>query len=491
MQDVYTHFQERIPINSSGFSLPNPNTFRDGIDRMYRFEYLEIVPEYFSILATENELENENINPTITRNSIRFECGFTEKFYGETNQLEINLSKGEQKLSSFLSELNKFTDENKNPAYLFPPLVVDWVNNKILTLRDNANLLTYLHRDAELFYKTKPEVDEDGEETENEVTTFVEKTHTNVLPVSTKNMPFVNTFLFPDDDISFLNTRVRFIIAPNTRLSFSNLLLLNLLGFTSKAYGEKRGEKNRYHIVNTSPDKRMEVIAENPPVDQILNIIGTTNVYISLANSFVSFTREYLSTKYKESKVTTLIFNELNNLFKKVSRDCYIQFGILYDAAVKRFKFVFSDNPTFGSRIVLSSGLQKMLGYNSNVINHSNTVSNNIDPTKADITKFLNLCKILTQDTCDVIVTLANVPSLLNRGQTEQIVAALLPKDDILKKVKTVSPYFRVPENDQDVVFKIYRHSEGGRGKVISLGWPIGCYIYGMICGKPIKTIQN
>ena len=483
MQDVYSHFQERISSNSSSFSVVNPNNYRDGIRRYFYFKYLHIVPEYFSMLATENELENETLNPIMTSHGFIFEFYFHDKFYGNDEKFELNIRQGPINIIQTVKEFNRKVDEVKNAAYIFSPVIIDWVDAKINSFKNEHAFNEYMRENAHLYYKY--EEDMNGEE----ISTFNPETHSNVLPRSCANMAMVNPYQIPDDDIAFLNCRLRLIIAPNTRISLSNSALFAAFGFTDKAFGV-RGEKNRYHLVNPHPDKRMIVIAERPPANFVVEMLTLSNVYIMNYKTRVDFQRDMITSKSQEMK-PEIIYAEMVKIFHQASMDCYIRFGIHYDTTTRRFRFTLSNNAVFESRIRISILLQPLLGFGSEYITMQNLTGTNVAKQEHDINKYLNLCKILTQDTCDVIVTMENVPSILNRGQPEQIVAALLPKDSILKNVKNVSPKFFIPENDQDLNFKIYRHSELGRGKTIQLGWPIDCYIYGMICGEPIKTVKT
>jgi len=484
MQDVYSHFNERIPLDSSSFSVANPNRYRDGIDRVYSFKYLNIAPEYFSVLATHNEMDNEEINPIITRYKFEFEVHFADTFYGAEKQIECIFKAGEHELRETLSKLNSTINDQRNHGLVFQPVIFDWVTPSMIQSDDPNYIKNYMKKNKEEFYLTELGIDD---ETEN--TTFKEDTHANVLFDHSEHMDFVNTYLYPDDIFYFRRSRVRMIIGPNTKVSFSNEKILKHLGFTPKNYGIKRGQHNRFHIVNDSPDSRMHVVAENYPKGNTFELIGESKVYVTFLKSQIKFERYFYSTKYKELR-PQIIGNDLQALFRSVAQETYVPFVAKFDPAYQYIAFTFPDNPQMFTQIHLSPEFMKAIKSDTPLsVNNKNT--KRFEKPDLDIDKEFKMCKILTQDTCDVIITLANVPSILHRGQTEQIVAALLPKDDILKNVKNVQPQFILPQNNEDLIFKIYRHAEAGRDKLIPLGWPLDCYVYGMLCGTPINRTMK
>jgi len=465
--------------------VPNPNRYRDGIDRNFSFKYLHIAPEYFSVLATHNELDNEEINPIITRYKLEFEINFKDTFYGPGKQIEHVFKPDKYKLREMLSKINKSIYDQRNPGMSFQPVIFDWVTPSMLRSTDPNYINNYLSKEAEDFYELEIGIDD-----ETEVSTFNPDTHANVLPGDAKFMEFVNNYLFPDDSYVFLRSRVRMIIAPNTKISFSNEKILKFLGFTPDNYGHKRGQYKRFHLVNDSPDTRMYVVADKAPRGDEFELDAESKFYINFVNSQIKYERDFYSTKHKELQ-PTVVAEDLKTLFKNTAQNSYMLFLAKYEITYNYIAFGFPDNEKLSTKIHLPPEFCKTFRMTSplNVIDTKNT--GRLDRHEIDIEKQFNLCKVLTQDTCDVIITLANVPSILHRGQTEQIVAALLPKDDILKNVKNVQPQFILPQNNEDLIFKIYRHAEAGRDKLIPLGWPLDCYVYGMLCGTPINRIMK
>jgi hypothetical protein len=477
MQEVYSHFQERIPSNSSIFSIPNPNRYRDGIPRTFSLKYIHIVPEYFSMLATQNSLDNEELNPIVTKHNFKFEINFKPKYYAKADLFEHSVAEGTYVLTDLLKELNTAIDRARPNSMSYPPVVFDWIDEYLVGYpKITKDIIDrYFLEAQELVYKM--EVGADGEEKN----TYKEATHANVLPASARSMPNCNNYLFPDEPEAIVESRVRMIIAPNTKVSLSNESLLAALGFTPKAYGQ-RGALQRFHIVNKNPDMCLEVIAAKPPPQDLKIAVGkASKFYISVAFPTIVFSKVLTTTKFKEKR-PEMLFKDMEGFLKSVSSDCYIAFKIQYTA--KRFTFTLVDDDFITTKIYIPPSIQEYLGF-SNTVTSTNKISSAIDPTDLDMTKYLGLSKVLTYDTCHVIVTVASIPSMTNIGQGEQIMAALVPKDDMLKMVKGVSPKVIFPENEQTLIFKIYRQSEAK--KMIQLGWPIDCYVYGMLAGEPIK----
>ena len=486
MQNVYSHFQERIPLKSSSFSVPNPNRYRDGIERQFYFKYLHVAPEYFSMLATENDLEDEITNPIPTEHTFYFEFRYTNDFYGSEGQMTLSSEIGTFNLHSLMQGINKWVDDSKNAALTYPPLVVDWVHPDLNKFNNSDDIAQYLVNNVDNYYTTPPIGAGHVPTEEGMPVEFTAVTRANVLARDALKIPGVNSFPFPTVENKFINSRVRIIIAPNTRVSFSNEKLLHHLGFRPVNHGP-RGAKNRFHMVNKSLDSRKVIIAQTHPDNTSITIDTISHLYIMSYEKIVKIAKPFSSTKAIESK-RPMIEAEFENFFKNITLDFNLGFIFQYNSVRRNYIIDVPDNSTIKTIITLSPGLQKLMGFDS-PITKINKNSTNVDTKVHDVGKYLQLCKILTQDTCDVIVTLADVPSILHRGQPEQIMAALVPKDDILKNVKNVAPRVSFPVNDKFIKFKVYRHSETGSGKMINLSWPIECYVYGMLCGEPIKPV--
>lgn len=473
-RDVYKTFQERIPKNSWGFEVSNPNKYKDGIPRSFSFEYLHIVPEYFSMLATHNDMDNEDLNPIITRHNFKFEIKFKNNFYA-SNLFEYNIPSGEGSLLMLLESLNKVSESARANSMQYPPIVFDWVDEYLMGYKNikKQNIRKYIEESKNVLYKLDEEEDEPK-------STYDPSTHENVLPSSARAMPNVNNYLFPTEPGAIEYSRVRLIIAPNTRISFPNEYLLLALGFIH--YG-KRGPQNRIHIENKNPDKCLELVADlSPPEDLQVVIERASKLYIAVTQPHVIFSKTLTTTKYKEKK-PELLLADLEGFLKQISTDCYIPFKVSF--AGNKFTFTLMNDSFIETKMILPVSLQEGCGFANTEVTATNKVSSEIKPIQMETEKYVGLSKILTYDTCHVIVALANVPAISSYGHQEQIMAALVPKDEMLKMIKEVQPKVILPENDANLQFKIYRQSEAG--KMIQLGWPIDCYVFGVLVGKPIN----
>ena len=485
MKEVYSHFQERIPSNSSIFTIPNPNKYRDGIKRVFSFKYLNIIPEYYSMLATQNNMDDEKTNPIVTKHIFKFELKFKQNFY-KANLHEFTMASGTYVLSDLTKRLNIECEKGRPPSMSFPPLIFDWVDDYIVGLfgKKRIAIEKYITESHESIYKMIYPVDDKGEEIEDEgATSFKLATHFNVLPESARSMPNCNNYLFPDEPEAIPYSRVRMIIAPNTKISFSNENVLKALGFTPKNYGV-RGALQRFHIDNQNPDSCLEIVAENPPsIDLKVNVEKATKIYFAVSQTLSIFSTVLTTTKFIENRPDLLVA-DLETFLKKISEKCYAPFKVTYTN--KKFTFNLPDDATLETKIYIPKSILERLAFQTNIISTSNKTSEVIEPEQLDAAKYMGLCKIITYDTCHVIVTLDGAPSMSNIGQPEQIMAALVPEDDMLKMEKSVVPQVLLPENDQFISFKIYRQSE--EKKMIQLGWPIDCYVYGMLYGQPINV---
>ena len=168
----------------------------------------------------------------------------------------------------WIKDINTHFDLYRPLDLAYPPLLIDWTDPQIELLTDRyaGNLNKYLDSAAFAIY------DEDAFKPE----TY--ETYKNVLPDSTKGMPNINSWKFPEDPEAIFYSRMRFVIAPNTKVSFSNGQIFETLGFTEEQIG-KRGAQNRYHIVNPN-NKRMEIVAQNPPLTDF-KIDRDSKIYIS------------------------------------------------------------------------------------------------------------------------------------------------------------------------------------------------------------------
>lgn len=480
MQDVYCEFVERITSNTSGFSIPNPNRHNNGVVRYYSLKYVNICPAYYSMLATNNSMDDENINPIVTKHIFKFELKFKPNFY-KANLFEFTIPNGTFNLPDLTKKLNIECEKGRASSMSFPPLVFDWVDDYIMGLfgRKRSAIEKYLATSHDSIYKMIPSENEEGEE----VTSFKLETHFNILPQSARSMSNCNNYLFPDEPETIPYTKVRMIIAPNTKISFSNEHVLKALGFTPKNYGV-RGALQRFHIDNKSPDSCMEIIAENSPNANLsVEVEKATKIYFAVSQTMSIFSPVLTTTKFIETR-PELLLKDLETFFEKISQKCYMVFKVTY--VNKKFTFTLPDDTTLETKIYIPKSILERLAFQNNIVSVSNKTSEIIEQEQLDTAKYMSLSKVLTHDTCQVLIALDGVPSMTNIGHPNQLIAALLPEDGMLKMEKGVGPRVLLPENDQFINFIICRPVEGG--KRIPLSWPIDCSVYGMLYGQPINV---
>ena len=154
VKPLYYTFCEYVHPTETSFTIENPNNkARDGVRRSYHLGYLEVVPEYISEAAQNENMDEPDVNPNeiVLENSLemRLYPGYPPK----NPVLGIKYSGKGVHSSDIIRWFNENMDVNKPRDYLYPPVIIDWTAREFSHLEhDGAKFRAHLDRIAQSFY---------------------------------------------------------------------------------------------------------------------------------------------------------------------------------------------------------------------------------------------------------------------------------------------------------------------------------------------------
>jgi hypothetical protein len=226
-------FQTYLSAGKHKFKISIPKPFltasfrNQEAKRKFYFSNLRLVPDFYNRDAYLYKFDTaEDLNL-----KLNYDFGL---FYAVENDMypdELDFHKQDTPgIHTLLNELNRWSVTIKPTSVLKPPFVMDWVDLEVfeemsrrvdLNTRESEYLREFVDANADDYY---------GEELSDDQ-------HADRLPASLKDIPHVNTFLFPtavggENSNVLEKLRVRIAVAPNTKVSFSSKRMMQTLGFT-------------------------------------------------------------------------------------------------------------------------------------------------------------------------------------------------------------------------------------------------------------------
>lgn len=473
IQNVYSNFTKYLAPGETEFTVENPNKVRDGINRIYRFGYLDIVPEYVSEVAEIEDMDDEEENKNEIKHVIRVDVKYLPGFNNpadETRKMSFKFAKGSYAVSDIISILNSEFDSSKPQGMEVCPAFLDWTHPTLNTYRnDPEKFRAYMETNAPAFY--------DDEET------FEPLTHKGYLPKSITRGAY-NDWKFPTEDTTAAKASIRIMLMPLFAMRFSNNQILTAMGYDDDVIG-LRGKNNQYHLTNQSKidDK---VFKSSYLVDKKVTLTTecTVSVIFIAKSNAVNLTVK--SSVAQEKKISKLV-ERINDV---MDENCEDIFG--YSLPIKinsegKVEFGVVSNEVIEFKVEIKDRLAKLLKFHTGVpITSTNNVGSASveDRLNINAAQGLQFSEILVLDTGPLTVTLKDCPSLTARGRADHLMAFLRPKGSISKMDRLVRPPAEFPMHHPELTFKIDRNSD--RSKIIGLSWPVGCNVNGLLVGSPI-----
>ena len=467
VQTVYSNFTHYIEPGETTFTVKNPNTVRDGINRLYSFGYLELVPEYVAEVAEAEEMDDKTYNANVIDHFIKVKAYFENEYSNPTDgrKLQTPFRKGEYDASDVINLMNKGFEENKPPGMIFCPVFLDWTYPAL----DKAeNFKEYAEQHAPAFYDDSKK--------------FNPISHKGYLPVSVEG-PY-NDWQLPTNQTVLDSVRVRVTIAPNFRIAMSSEILFEQLGFTKNTFGA-RGVHNQFYIDN---DKTHPItfVADGSP-SPIIKLDKTVTITAGVHLNSIGF-NIHLKTSSAGKKNIPELVERLNS---KISKDAKSYFG--YNMGVKindEQKIEFKIPTVRGAEFILTlpeallHTFHFLPGYRIDVNNYIS--EDPVIPKRVTAEEGLAFARILVLDTGPLTVTLSDTPSMTTRGRYNQLMAFLVASGHVSAMIPDIRPVAYFPNKESELTFKIDRNSD--KSEIIGLRWPVGCFANGVLIGTPIST---
>jgi hypothetical protein len=217
VQDVIVPFRERIPANTSRFSIQIPRLYAP--KRLFHFNHLFLAPNLFNIEAQELKVEAKVEDKMV----YSFPINLTAQFSNPKGLFPNLYNNKMQSTDLFMTSVNNYFDSQKPDFAMQSPFFFDWVdlNN---TMHDYE---TYAKLAGMVFY--------------NEV--YNKAQHSGVLPQSVAGMEGVNNLKSPistmDEVTAMGRLQYRLWVTPFTKITFSSDAPLLDLGFTPEQFGQR------------------------------------------------------------------------------------------------------------------------------------------------------------------------------------------------------------------------------------------------------------
>ena len=361
VRDVIVPFRERIPANTSRFSIQIPHLLAP--KRLFHFNRLFLAPNLFNIEAQELKVEAKVEDQMAVRS---FVVNLTAQF---PNPKALFIHPYNNKLQAtdlFINGVNSYFDSQKPDFAMQCPFFFDWVdlNNSLHDYDTWAKLVGMVFY-GELYDKAK---------------------HFGVLPQSVAGMEGVNDLKIPINTMSAVEAmarlRYRLWVAPYTKITFSSDAPLLDLGFTPEQFGSRTVLK-QIEIINPTFRYRVWNVGVNMPSKVFSKwdfkmTVSPATTPINSNRYTVNMTPEKFNNSAKLAKV-------MIDVVKRLAADINVYLSLDYDPATSKFIFTFPTSDLVTLSLNLTDELCARLGY-SGVIAITKGLTPQPEPTAATTT---------------------------------------------------------------------------------------------------------
>ena len=472
-------FQTYLSAGKHKFKISIPKPFltasfrNQEAKRKFYFSNLRLVPDFYNRDAYLYKFDTaEDLNL-----KLNYDFGL---FYAVENDMypdELDFHKQDTPgIHTLLNELNRWSVTIKPTSVLKPPFVMDWVDLEVfeemsrrvdLNTRESEYLREFVDANADDYY---------GEELSDDQ-------HADRLPASLKDIPHVNTFLFPtavggENSNVLEKLRVRIAVAPNTKVSFSSKRMMQTLGFTVE---QRTGQ--RFVFTNPNSEQYRFFFADTFPNVEARMETGKIAVSPAAQGYYAMRT---VGFSIKEKRDNELLQKAFKTFLEKMSKDTNIDFSIDYNKLTGLFSFRWPSNPKVSVKLVGEAELLERLGFGLvTEIDKSSVPTKFVVGEKESATK----SKVLCFDTGHVVVTCPNTSSNLTSVSNNEYLASLLPMGSGILEMPPLQPDFSavIPpsfEGGENVQFKCHLWKFDDAGQMVPFNWLTGSFISGVLKGK-------
>lgn len=473
-EEVYVPFKERIPIGTSTFSINVPVIYSD---RQFFFSSLVLVPDFYSLAALIEGLDDPEIFNTLIDYEIRLRTNFLDRpnYFPE----EFVTAPTVRTTWELAKAINDFFEAHKPAPSTRLGCFLDWQD-----IRFNGDVESWeewMARFALSYY---------GEPLDP-------AKHFNALPLTARTVVGVNNYLFPtilsDEDREHL--RFRIVVAPNLDILFSTDKALLNLGFSEDQIGERSARKK---IVWRNEDNNsFQFFQAENDFDNILNKSTVFKVGLRVANNMYLSDSMIVSIKKGDSIKNEKYLDMFKKALDSLAYESNLKLDLSYNKAEKTFSFTFPEDRAIGSStLFLPADLSERLGFNSvTEINNTNKKGQPVTD-EIDVEKTLANARALGYETGVVIVTNANVPANTTAGMSEQFMCSLYPTSTGTFEIPILESCFKPPSTSLPnfysmanatvpTTFKLSRYTDNDT--LVHLDWKNNAFVSGLLRGsKPL-----
>ena len=315
------------------------------VDKKFSFGRVTMVPDFFSeqAMALHLDVPEEEAVPE------NFTVFFQTQFYQDgdarlfPNRFE---TKGITTWQDYTKNCNDFFETNLPSCLKRIPLVFDWTDERYNPAVSKLTFDEYVRADARTLYGKA----------------YDPALHWNALPVSVRDLPGVNNYLFPDMNVvaNADSIHIRFHTAPNMTTFFSSKTVLKEMGFQDEQIQEAR---NQMVFVNRTRDEWISTTAILAPGSASFKhptFSTGTRTTVPVLRSFPMD----LSVKKIDTLKNISFVKHLNSALDRLAEECNVKFSAAYDAPTKKFKIIFPQaDKNLNPVLLVSFNLAHRLGF--------------------------------------------------------------------------------------------------------------------------------
>jgi hypothetical protein len=416
LQDVIVPFRERIPAETSTFSIQVPRQYAP--NRLFYFSRLFLSPNLFNVEAKELKLEANAEDQLAAAADYNFEVNLTAQFPNVKAFFPNAYNNKLPATDTFITSVNQYFDSQKPEFALQCPFFFDWVD---LNNRSEHDYETYARFTGMIFYNEP----------------YDKAKHAGNLPQSVATMEGVNDLKNPihtmNEALAFARFRYRLWLAPYTRITFSSESPLVDLGFTPEQFGARTVMK-QIEIVNPTYRYRVWNVGVNMP-----SKLFTKWDFKMTASPFSAFfysARYPLQLSPEKWDNSEELGKILANVVKKLATDINVSISFEYDANSFKFIVKFPAADTVLLFLNLTNEVCARLGYSGVAAIHKGSTPEPVAPLTAasaaaaadqTSTDAQKKCVSICYDTGLVIVSLEQTRANSTCGIDDYHMASLFP----------------------------------------------------------------
>lgn len=446
------------------------------------FSKLFLVPEFYSIHAAKYQLDGSHDEDDVVHLNWYARYGLRASPYPtSTNDSHRFSYQKPSSLSEMVGLINTYLTGIKPDYFKHPGAFFDWVDIKASDIdgirpTGHAQFIESIPSFAEALY---------GE-------AYSPALHyTNVLPRSAHGVSKeVNPYAIPPLDAPLHERRrLRLWLAPNHKISFSNMKILERMGFEKEQVFR---HTNQLHIVNGYSNDWLTVIAQKEPSEKEIDTESKLHLRV-VDNDIISEEITFTVTRAQLHDIQRFGVLVVDH-FKIWSTRLNVTWDVGFQPSTRRFEMVWPDEYDNFNVIVyfdvypdaeLSSKLN--FGLSEKINSKSKTIMTTTQEAEV-------MSKTLAFDTGSIFVTARGASSTLETSLSHNTLAVLYPGDNGIMTLAVDSgsvchlpPFVRAPayalgSGTVELDFELWTFNFKNEAK--HLDWPIGFFVNGILTSR-------